>query len=619
MKLKSAQVTGKEGEASQKLAEILDKVRKEPTHLNYWNAYKRIQKLDIRPKDVPRESQIKIALLSSFTIDPLSMYLDIKCRLIGLSPEIYIAPFNLYRQEILDSTSRLYGFKPDLVIVAVEAQSLLPENFFSDYIKIPEQEKEKHIAEIADLFKTLVSLLTSKSNALVLIDNFIVPSFTQFGILDNKQDMGIKEFFATLNKRLAELFLPDKQAYVVDVEGTAAKHGKTRCTNYEMLYRGSFALSESFLPIIADEYMGYIKALRNLSRKCIVLDLDDTLWGGVIGEEGLEGIQLGKDPPGNAFVDFQRLLLSYYNRGIILAINSKNNYNDVIRVLKEHPHMVLREKHFAAMRINWQDKAENMIELAKEINIGLDSLVFIDDNPHEREHIKQALHQVLVVDLPPSPYLYRQTLQELNDFNTLTLTEEDKARGELYFASRKRSELQKSAVSLEDFLKSLQTKAIVKRADDFSLPRVTSLVNKTNQFNLTTRRYTSAEIKSMKDKKNDFSLYTLQVIDKFGDEGIVGVAIVRKEPKTWVLDSFLLSCRVIGRKLETAFLATIVADARNDCVSTIVGEFIPTKKNEPAKSFYPDHGFIKQTDSRWILDLTKSTVNSPAWVEVRVE
>lgn len=619
MNHENLQKATKTGEASQKLAEILDNVRRNPTHLNYWNAYKRIQKLDTKLEDVPRESQIKIALLSSFTIDPLSMYLDIKCRLIGLYPEIYIAPFNQYRQEILDSNSGLYRFKPNLVIIAVEAQSLLPENFFSDYIGISKQEKEKHIAEITDLFKTLASFLTSKSNALVLVNNFITPSFTPLGILDDKQDLGTKEFFRTLNKRLAELFVHDKQAYIVDFEGVAAKHGKSRCTNYEMYYRGSLALSESFLPIIADEYMGYVKALRNLSRKCIVLDLDNTLWGGIIGEEGLEGIQLGKDPPGNAFVDLQKLLLSYYHRGIILAINSKNNYDDAIRVIREHPHMVLREKHFAAMRINWQDKAQNMIELAKEINIGLDSMVFIDENPHEREHVKQALDQVLVVDLPPSPYLYRQALQELNDFNTLTLTEEDKARGELYFASRKRSELQKSAVSLEDFLKSLETKAIIRQADDFSLSRVTSLVNKTNQFNMTTRRYTASEINKIREERNKFEIYTLQVIDKFGDEGIVGLAIMRKEPKEWTIDSFLMSCRVIGRQLETAFLATIVTEAKKNGVSTIIGEYIPTKKNEPARNFYPNHGFTKHAESKWILDLTKSTVNTPASVEIKVE
>jgi len=602
-----------------KLKEILDMVRIEPTHLNYWNAYKRIQKLDIKVTDVPNEKRIKIALLSSFTIDPLSMYLDIKCRFAGLYPEIYIAPFNQYQQEILNTSSKLYAFKPEVVILAVQAESTLPEDFFSQYAKVPKQEKEKYQVEIMERFKTLTSLLTSRINALVLINNFIIPSFTPLGVLDNKVDIGLKNFFHLLNKRLTGLYLKDKQVYVVDFDGVASRHGKSRCLNYEMYYRGSFGISESFLPAVADEYMGYIKALKNLTRKCIVLDLDNTLWGGIIGEDGIDGIQLGKDPPGNAFVDFQRLLLNYYSRGIILAINSKNNYDDAIKVIRDSPHMILREKNFAAMRINWQDKVENMIELAKEINIGLDTMVFVDENPHEREQVRQALPQVLVVDMPSSPFLFRQVLEDLNDFNTLALTEEDKMRGEMYYASRMRSEFQKSMVSLEDFLMSLEMKAVVKQADDLSLPRVTSLVNKTNQFNLTTRRYTTNEIKKMKEEKDKFSLYTLQVIDRFGDEGIVGVAIVRKELKTWVIDSFLMSCRVIGRKLETAFVASILADAKRSSVSTIIGEYIPTKKNEPAKSFYPDHKFSKHKDFEWILDLTKCTVAAPPWVEIKSE
>ena len=606
-------------ESGLKLAEILDKVRKEPTHLNYWNAHKRIQKLNLETTDIRNEKRIRIALLSSFTIDPLSIYLDIECRLAGLHPEIYVAPFNQYRQEILDTNAKLYGFKPDLVILAVEAQSLLPEKFLSDYFRIPKQEKERQLAEIIHMFKTLISLLSSRSSALILINNFMIPSFTSLGILDDKLDLGIKEFFGALNKRLAELYTSDRQVYVVDFEGAAGKHGKIHCINYEMFYRGSFALSESFLPVISREYMGYIKALRNLSRKCIVLDLDNTLWGGIIGEDGFEGIQLGRDPPGNAFVDFQRLLLGYFNRGIILALNSKNNYEDAIKVIRDHPHMILREQHFAAMRINWQDKVQNMIELAKEINIGLDTMVFFDENTHEREHVRQALGQVLVVDLPSSPYLYRQALQELNDFNTLTLTEEDKKRGEMYYASRKRSELQKTTISLEDFLKSLEMKATIKEADDFALPRVTSLVNKTNQFNTTTKRYTINEIEKMKHERNRFSLYTMQVTDKFGDEGIVGVAIIKKESETWIIDSFLMSCRIIGRKLETAFLATIAADAKKNGISTIIGEYIPTKKNEPAKTFYSNHGFMRQTGSKWILDLTKHTVDAPQEVEIRVE
>ncbi|TET28401.1 MAG: HAD-IIIC family phosphatase [Candidatus Bathyarchaeum sp.] len=618
MDSKEASQKQRESTSSQ-LEKLLNQVQKEPTHLNYWNVHKRIQKLDLESLKIPDEKRIKVALLSSFTIDPLCIYLDIKSRFAQLHPEIYVAPFNQYQQEILNENSRLYTFKPDVIILAVQADVLLSEHFFSEFVKL--SNVEQYQTEIVDRFQTILSMLTARTDALVLVNNFIVPSFTPFGILDNKADNGFRSFFYELNQRLAELYKKSSQVYVVDLEGAASKHGKSRCLDPKLYYRGSLVFSESFLPVIADEYMAYIKALKNLTRKCIVLDLDNVMWGGIIGEDGIEGIQLGNDSPGNVYKDFQRVLLSYYNRGILLAINSKNNPEDALKAIREHPHMLLREKHFVAIRINWRNKVQNMTELAKEINIGLDSMAFMDDNPREREQMKQALPQVLVVDLPSSPFLYRQTLENLNDFNVLALTEEDKKRGEMYHARKKREELRTSISSLEDFLKSLEMKIVIKHADDLGLPRIVRMVNKTNQFNLTTRRYTDAEIRKMKEAKNEFVIYSLQVSDKLGDEGIVGVAIIRKEQKMWTLDSFLLSCRVIGRKVETAFLAKIVADAKEQGVSTLVGECIPTQKNAPVKNFYSSYGFEELAQEgnlyRWRLDLTKSTVKMPEWMNVK--
>ncbi len=621
MNSKETSTIGTDEETSLQLENYLDQVRKEPTHLNYWNAYKRIQKLDLNALNVPDEKRIKVALLSSFTIDPLSIYLDIKSRLVQLYPEIYVAPFNQYQQEILDENSGLYAFKPDVIILAVQTDVLLNENFFSDFVKLADV--GQYQTEILDRIQTIVSMLTARTNAMILVNNFMVPSFTPFGILDNKADCGFRTFFIELNQKLADLYEGSSQVYVVDLEAAAGKHGKLRCSDPKLYYRGSLLFSESFLPVIADEYMGYIKALKNLTRKCIVLDLDNVLWGGIIGEDGLEGIQLGNDSPGNAYKDFQRTLLGYYNRGILLAINSKNNPEDAIKAIREHPHMLLREKHFAAMKINWQNKVQNMIELAKEINIGLDSMTFIDDNPRERAQMRQSLPQIQVVDMPTSPFLYRQTLENLNDFNLLALTEEDKKRGEMYHARKKRKELRESITSLEDFLKSLETKIVIKEADEMGLPRIVRMVNKTNQFNLTTRRYTDAEIRKMNEADNKFLIYSLQISDKLGDEGIVGAAIVRKEPEVWILDSFLLSCRVIGRKVETAFLATLVADAKKQGVFMLVGEYIPTQKNAPVKGFYSSHGFKKLSQEgdlyRWKLDLTKQSVEMPEWVDVKHE
>jgi len=602
------------------LNKILRVVRKEPTYLNYWNAYRRIQRLDLSSVTVPEEKRIRIAVLSSFTVDPLVMYIDIECRLIELHPEMYIAPFDQYPQEILDENSALYSFNPDIAILAVHAESLLGDNFLPRFLTFTEEEKRKRQKEIIKHLENLISELSSRTNALILVNNFIVPTFSPLGILDNRISIGLKTFYQGLNSRLSDLFRENRQVYVVDFDGLAAKHGKDRCINPEMYYRGSIVISESFLPVVTNEYMGYIKALKNLNRKCIVLDLDNVLWGGILGEDGFAGIKLGGDPMGKAYVDFQKLLLSYYSRGIILAINSKNNYEDAYKVIQEHPNMVLREKHFAAMRINWKDKVENMVELAEELNIGLDSMVFIDDSPQERERMKQALPQVLVLDLPRSPFHYCKALQNLNDFNTLVISEEDKKRGDMYYAKKKRRALMKTKGSLEEFLRSLDIKAEIRYADSFTIPRVTSLINRTNQFNLTTRRYSQAQVEGMCSQPDRFQVYTMKISDRFGDEGIVGVAIVRKEKETWVIDSFLMSCRVIGRGVETALLAKIVEDAKANGASVLIGEYIPTPKNQPTSNFYRDHNFKricqKNGTIRWELDLKKSTVNIPDWVKV---
>ncbi|NHJ40161.1 MAG: HAD-IIIC family phosphatase, partial [Asgard group archaeon] len=391
----------------------------------------------------------------------------------------------------------------------------------------------------------------------------------------------------------------------------AAKFGKDDYINYPMYYRGALLLSENFLPKLSYALLGYIRALKGKNSKCIVLDLDNTLWGGIIGEDGLDGIKLNINYPGNEFVDFQRSLLSLYNRGIILAVNSKNNEADAMEVFNKHPYMQLKDSHLASYRINWHDKVQNMIELAKEINIGLDSMVFFDDNPVERARIKESVQEVKVVDLPKSSALYKKVLEDLNYFDTFSLTKEDLTRGEKYYQKRKRDEIRQQVQSIDDFIKTLELIAIMKQADDFALPRVTSLINRTNQFNLTTKRYNEKEVQEMAKNTKDFNLYTLEVKDKFGEEGIVGVSLIRKETsKLWTIDTFLMSCRVIGRKIETAFLYKIINDAIKTKVEEIKAEFIPTKKNPLVKDFYQEHGFelIEESEdgsTKWCFKLKK--------------
>lgn len=571
---------------------ILEVVRKEPSYLNYWNSFRKIKKIDFSSLKIKKNQKIRVALLSSFTIDPLEAFLDIDCRLIELFPELYITPFNRYNESIFNKTSKLYKFNPDIIFFFIELESLLDNKFKEEFVKRDFETLEDEIIRITNQIEETINSLSQNSKSLIIFSNFIVPSFSPLGILDNKRKIGIRKFYRLINEKIENIFINNEQVFVFDLNEATNNYGKDNVFDYSSYYRGSMLFSQSFLPKLSYKLMGYIKALKSKNRKCLVLDLDNTLWGGIIGEDGIDGIKLNINNPGNEFVDFQRSIVSLYNRGIILAVNSKNNREDALEVFQKHPYMLVKEDYLASYKINWMDKVHNIIELAKDINIGLDSMIFIDDNPVERARVKEALPEVLVVDMPKNTYLYKTTLENLNDFDTFSITKEDLTRGEKYYKRRKRQDLEKQVQSVDDFIQSLQLVAKIKFVDSFALQRVTSLINKTNQFNLTTKRYTAVEIEKMKKDQKNYSIYTLEVKDKFGDEGIVGVAIISKDTaKIWTIDSFLMSCRVIGRKIETAFLYKIINDGVKQKIEQIIASYIPTKKNPLVKDFFNNHNF----------------------------
>jgi FkbH-like protein len=604
---------------NQKIEKILQPVRENPTYLNLWSAYKKIQSLS--PPVSEEKDTISLAVIGSSTLEPLAACLDIKTRLAGFQTRTFVGGFNTYRQEALDKKSSLHEAKPDVIVLSVDAWSVLDQMFLATFVRASEKERLSLQNELINSITSVIEVLEKSTSAAILVNNFIVPTFSPFGIVDNKQKIGLKQFFGNANSSLAERFMKRDRVFIVDVDSLSSNFGKSRIINWNTWYRGSVPFSEDFTPVLADEYMRYIRALKGQTKKCIVLDLDNTLWGGIIGEDGLEGIKLSNTSPGIEYVDFQRGLLGLYNRGVILAICSKNNYDDAIKVFQQHPFQVLKEEHFAAMRINWQNKAANIAELAKEINIGLDSMVFFDDNPVERAQVSQAYPEVLVVELPKNPRLYRKTLEDLDVFDVLSLTKEDMVRGEMYVGKRKRAELEQSAESIEDFLRTLDLKVKIQPVDDFDTPRVVQLIGKTNQFNLTTRRYTDAEVRQFREDR-DAIVYSMAISDKFGDEGVVGVAIVKTKDDDWWVDSFLMSCRVIGRSAETALLARIVTDARAANAKRIIGEYIPTKKNPPAADLYEKHGFEPSAETAnngitWVLDLETDTVEVPDWIELQ--
>ncbi len=341
-------------------------------------------------------------------------------------------------------------------------------------------------------------------------------------------------------------------------------------------------------------------------KKCIVLDLDNTLWGGIVGEDGFEGIELSLDK-GAGFIAFQQALLDLYNKGIILAINSRNNHEDAIKVIKTHPNMILRENNFAAARINWNDKADNLKELAKEINIGLDSMVFLDDDPTNRALVKAILPEVETPEMPSDPSDYVKFLIQLPYFDLAALTNEDKMRGNFYVTERLRRESEKIFNNREDFLKSLKMEMQIFEDDPSQLARLAQLTNKTNQFNFNKRELLEKDIADFINSK-DYRVFYGRLIDCFGDYGIIGFAVVKKGEESWQIEQFLMSCRAIGRGAEEAFLAAIAKTAKSSQAKSLSITFVQTLKNEPAKDFLEK--YFK--DNPVLID---NIVNSPSWIK----
>ena len=565
--------------------------------------------------DLKFDKKMKIAILSSFTLNGLSEILHVKCSELGIGYRSFVAGYNQYAQELINSKSEYYKFSPDVTFLIIDIRNLLGENFFFPY-NISDNERKSLVSEKINHLENIIMNFEKNLNSKLIIANFNIPSYSPNGVLETKFDFGFHEMIEELNKSLRDISKNHNSIYVYNFNQFISKYGEKNIFDYRQFHVGDIQIALNFLPQFGYDLMSYIKPITGTNRKCIVLDLDNTLWGGIIGEDGFDGIELGHSPNGKAFVDFQKELLSLWNQGIILAINSKNNPDDAMKVLQEHPDMILRKNNFASIQTNWNDKAQNLKQIADEINIGLSSIVFFDDDKLNRERIKQEFPEVLTVELPDDPSQFSSILKNLNDFNVLQRTEEDIKRGQMYVQQRERKELEKSISSLDDFLEQLHIQVKMKKSNEFLIPRISQLTLKTNQFNLTTKRYQEEEIKNLSNDSK-FSVGCAQVLDKFGDNGITGVYIVSKNEKTWFIDTFLLSCRIMGRGVENAMLSEILKEAKENGVENIKAEYIPTEKNMPAENFLSDYGF-KKDGNFWFYNLNNE-IKSPNHLKVEIE
>ena len=559
------------------------------------------------------EKKIHISILSSFTLNGIEEIFQVKCDEKNISCKTHLGNYNQYNQEILDPDSKLYKSKSDLTFLILDTQSILEELWYFPY-SINDKQRESFIERKFNEIKNLISIFLKNSNSKLILSNFLIPTSSPYGIVESKSNFGLQKMILKLNDSLQNHIQNLDSVYLFDMNGFISKHGENNVFDPKQYLFGDIKISLDFIPYLVNDLMGYVIAILGISKRCIVLDLDNTLWGGIVGEDEFDGIKLGSDPSGKAFVEFQKHLLALQNQGILLAINSKNNFDDAIKVIEEHPDMVLKKEHFASIKINWNDKVSNIKEISNELNFGLDNFVFIDDDPLNREFMKSSLPEVLTIDLPKDPSKYVRIMQEINEFNLLKITDEDKQRGIMYSQQRERKTHEDSSNNLEDFLKNMDLKITIKKADSFTIPRISQLILKTNQFNLTTKRYSFEEIQTMSTDPN-FLMGCVQVEDKFGDNGITAAFIVEKNnSKEWIIDTFLLSCRVMGRQIEKSILSYIIKIAKENNVHKIFANFIPTKKNQPIENFLPDCGFKKEKDF-WSISLIDS-FKGPDFIEI---
>lgn len=542
-----------------------------------------------------RTPAIRLALIGSSTLTHLVPAIRVAALRRGFRVEVFEGHYGMYHQELADPGSDLYQFHPDVVLIALDAQHVAGSEG----------------ADAGNALSTIQSCwkLAKEQLGAAIIQQTVLPIFPPV-LGNNEQEMPASSasVVEAINHRLRAAARA-AGVHLLAVDTLAQLHGTHALFNSALWHRSKQEIHPTAGPLWGDHVGRLLAALRGLSFKCLVLDLDNTLWGGVVGDDGLEGILLGQGHAvGEAHIAFQRYASRLAARGVILAVCSKNDDANARAVFERHPEMVLRLNDIACFVANWQDKASNLRAIAKTLNIGLDSLVFADDNPFERNLIRQELPEVAVPELPEDPALYADALAQAGYFEALTLTSEDRERTLQYQANADRERLRENVTDMASYLRGLEMQLVWSPFDPVGLSRIAQLINKSNQFNLTTRRYTQDEIAEMMNNPRCLTLQ-LRLLDRFGDNGMISVIIGRiGDRQTLELDTWLMSCRVLGRQVEEATLNLIVEQARRRGLRRLAGFYLPTAKNSMVKEHYPRLGFAltdaaEDGSTIWSLDL----------------
>lgn len=541
---------------------------------------------------VSRPGKVRVAYLGNFTMDLLPDYVAVLGAREGIGTSSYLGAFGQYTQEVLDEKSGLHAHAPDLVFLALSLRQLERERM----ARFGDLDAAERRALREDVLEHLVSWTVSareRLSATLVVANFPAPGFPGAGIADATSPYGEGEFYLELNLEMLRRFKGEPRVQVFDADRVAARHGKDRVIDPRMLYLARMEWAPGFLPAMAQEILRHVKAARNLTRKCLVLDLDGTLWGGVVGEDGPAGVRVGPgNPEGEAHLDFQHRVKDLQRRGILLAVCSKNNPEEAMEVFRTRPEMPLREEDFAALEIGWAPKHQGVRRIAERLGIGLDSLVFVDDNPAEAELIRQMLPEVEVGFLPADPADHAAWLERATWFEKPTILAEDARKTAQYEEQRHREALRADAGDLETYLYSLDTQVRIRSARGEDLARVHQLFAKTNQFNLTTIRYSLGELEAFQRGANS-ELGVVWARDRFGELGTIGAWLLVHEEPALRLDSFVLSCRALGRGIETAVMNHVKARLGRGRFEHLAARFLPSGRNTPAEGFLDAEGFLR--------------------------
>lgn len=563
-------------------------------------------------KDFSNLKKIKIALMGDSATQLLVKALKGYGYEVDYNFDVFEADYDQIEMQTYDLESELYEYKPEYIVIYHSSEKLLKQ-----FYKLDNSDKtsfaDRHIEKVSNLYRTI----SNKCKCKVIYFNFVESDDSVFGNYANKTTSSFLYQIRKINYELMNLSQQHKNLFINDVAALHNAFGAAFCTDPKIYITTDLIFSLDFLPVVAKNITDIILSIAGSMKKCVILDLDNTLWGGIIGDDGMENIQIGELGIGKAFTDFQMWLKQLKQRGIILAVCSKNDESIAKEPFEKHPDMILKLSDIAVFVANWDNKVQNINYIQSILNISFDSMVFLDDNPFERNIVKTHIPDITVPELPEDPSEYLTYLRSCNLFETASFTPEDEQRTQQYQEEAQRAVVQKLCVNEDEFLSNLNMQSVVKPFDKFSIPRVSQLTQRSNQFNLRTVRYTEDEISAIANSDEYITLdFTLE--DKYGDYGLISVIILKKQSDALFIDTWIMSCRVLKRGMEKFVLNQISQHAGKIGTKQIIGEYIPTAKNGMVKEHYSELGFTKcdGEESRWTLNL-ESYSEYPTFIIVK--